>query len=103
MVNDINLDSPLGKNDHSVILFQFNAYISANNVPKTRYKYDKGDYNNMKDFWNINSDEYLGNEDIDTQWLLFCDELQTGHEMYIPKVTVSNGNKTKKDIIYQSV
>ena len=50
----------------------------------------------MKDFLNINWDEYLGNEDIDAQWLLFCDKLQTGSEMYIPKVTVSNGNKTKK-------
>ena len=96
MISDINLDSPLGKSDHSVIIFQFNAYISANNAPKTRYKYDKGDYNSMKDFLNINWDEYLGNEDIDTQWLLFCDKLQTGSEMYIPKVTVSNGNKTKK-------
>ena len=41
MISDINLDSPLGKSDHSVIIFQFNAYISANNAPKTRYKYDK--------------------------------------------------------------
>ena len=84
MISDINLDSPLEKSDHSVILFQFNAYISANSAPKTWYKYDKGDYNNMNDFLNINWDGYLGIENIDTQCLLFCDNLGTGSEMYIP-------------------
>ena len=52
MISDINLDSPLGKSDHTVMLFQFNVYSSSNNAPKTCYKYDKGNYNNMNDFLN---------------------------------------------------
>ena len=29
MISDINLESPLGKSDHSVISFTFNSYISG--------------------------------------------------------------------------
>ena len=96
MISEINLDSPLGKSDHSLISFQFNSYISANSAPKTRYKYDKGNYSEMKDFLDINWDEYLENENIDTQWTLFCDKLQIASDKYIPKVTINNGNKTRK-------
>ena len=96
MISEMNLDSPLGKSDNSVITFQFNSYVSGNNAPKTRYKYNKGDYNTMKDFLNINWDEYLGNEDIDAQWALFCDKFQAASDLYIPKVTISNQRKTNK-------
>ena len=48
----------------------------------------------MKEFLNINWDEYLGNEDTDTQWALFCDKLQAASDLYIPKVTINNQHKT---------
>ena len=83
MIKEINLDSPLEKSDHSVISFQFNSY-------------DKGNYSEMKDFLNINWDEYLENENIYTQWTLFCGELWTASDKYIPKVTLNNGNKVRK-------
>ena len=35
MISDINLDSPLGKSDHSVIMFTFNSYVSGSGAPKT--------------------------------------------------------------------
>ena len=69
MIGDINLDWPLGKSDHSVIMFAFNSYITGNATPKTRY--DKGDYTNMEDFLKIKHKQRLWNK---------C--LQTGNDKY---------------------
>ena len=57
MISGINLDSPLGKSNHSVIMFTFNFYVIGSGAPKTRYKYDKGDYVNMNEFLKIDWSE----------------------------------------------
>ena len=96
MISDINLDSPLGKSDHSVIMFTFNSYVSGSGAPKTRYKYDKGDYVNMSEFLKIDWDGFLGQKDIDSQWSLFREKLSEASEKYIPKIIINKDNKTKK-------
>ena len=53
MVTDVNIEPPLGKSDHSVINFKFNGYLANSNCDKTRYKYDKADYVNMKKYLDI--------------------------------------------------
>ena len=57
MISDINLDSLLGKSNHSVIMFTFNSYVSGSCAPKTRYKYDKGDDVNINEFLKIDRSE----------------------------------------------
>ena len=48
MISDMLVGAPLGKSDQSVIFFYFNAYVE-NDHEKNRYKYDKGDYESMRD------------------------------------------------------
>ena len=96
MISDINLDSPLAKSDHSVIMFTFNSCVSGSGAPKTRYKYDKGDYKNMSEFLKIDWDEFLGQKDIDSQWSSFREKLSEASEKYIPKIIINKENKTKK-------
>ena len=47
-VTDIVYDSPLGKSDHSTLVFQFSCYAEFNTT-KERHNYQKGDYNGMID------------------------------------------------------
>ena len=77
-------------------MFTFNSYVSGSGAPKTRYKYDKGDYVNMSEFQKIDWDEFLGQKDIDSQWSSFREKLSEASEKYIPKIIINKDNKTKK-------
>jgi hypothetical protein len=44
---------PLGKSDHSLISFVFNICVENQNTSKIRYKYDKADFESMRDILNI--------------------------------------------------
>ena len=46
-VSDIHHLAPLGKSDHDVITFKFNAYLDFTK-PKKSYVFEKGDYIAMK-------------------------------------------------------
>ena len=46
-VSDIKYLSPLGKSDHSMIVFDFHCYIDYTN-PKTSYKYSIADYEEIR-------------------------------------------------------
>ena len=46
-VSDVKHLAPLGKSDHSVIVFDFCSYIDYSK-PKDTYNYAKGDYEAMK-------------------------------------------------------
>ena len=82
IISDINLDSSLVKSDHSVIMFTtFNSYVSGSGDPKTRYKYEKGDYVNMSEFLKIDWDEFLGQKDIDSQWSSYSEKLSEAREI----------------------
>jgi len=67
MVTDVNIEPPLGKSDHSVINFKFNGYLANSNCDKTRYKYDKADYVNMKKYLDIDWDMLLTDLNVEDQ------------------------------------
>ena len=98
----INLESLLGKSDHSVITFTFNSYITSKATQKTRYIYDKGDYVNMKKKINIDWNEWLADNDIISQWSTFRSKLEEAGELFIPKVTIKTLN-LKRDITFPLV
>ena len=86
----------MDKSDHSLISFTFNSYVSNNDAPNTKYKYDKGDYVNMDEFLRIDWDEFLNLKDINLQWSSFRKKLSEASDLYIPKVTIDKHSKTKK-------
>ena len=68
MVSDIQLLSPLGKSDHSVILFDFICETETN-APQIKSMFQKGDYTKMAKLINeVKWEElYDYEDDIDKQ------------------------------------
>ena len=44
---ELKYQAPLGKSDHSVLLFSFNCYFN-NKLSSKKYLYDKADFEEMK-------------------------------------------------------
>lgn len=95
MVTDVNVAPPLGKSDHSVINFKFNGYHANSNCDKTRYKYDKADYVNMKKYLNIDWDMLLTDLSVEDQWTIFESKIHDEVDTWIPKVKVKVDNVYK--------
>lgn len=70
MVANITFDSPLGKSDHSCIMFDFVCQRDRSNCVRTFYLYNKGDYEAMKEELNA------------TDWSAQLKTLDTPDEKY---------------------
>ena len=44
MVNIVLVKEPLGKSDHAVLSFMFQCYLIQERARKTKYNYNKEDY-----------------------------------------------------------
>jgi hypothetical protein len=80
MVDNIEIQPPLGKSDHSVITFDFRGYVENQNKNKVRYKYDKADYKEMHKILDIDWKKLLSDKCIDEQWSLFTSRLSEAVE-----------------------
>ena len=86
MTDDISHESPLGKSDHSVLLFDYIlCYAQLKDHKHTRFYYEKGDYRNIGEHMDqCNWDEVIGLRDIDSQWAQFKQYIQAVANQYIP-------------------
>ena len=87
-VTDIRHLAPLGKSDHSVILFDFCCYIDYSK-PRDTFDYAKGNYHAMRDEL-LNSDwcrkyiTVIANGSVEEVWLLLKDKLIELRNKYVP-------------------
>ena len=78
MVSDLNILSPLGKSDHSLIAFQYHYYTQNSTVPCQKFVFDKGNYTELNKQLQIDWDETLKNDhDADSKWAHFEEILNT--------------------------
>ena len=86
-VSDLEHQSPLGKSDHQVIVFNYNCYAVLYDKYYEKFLYDKGDYDELnkelQDFDWENSLEDCSN--INDMWTLFLDKVKYLESKYIPK------------------
>ena len=54
MASEVEILSPLGKSDHACISFRFNCYLDTRNTTYSKFMYDKGDYEAIREEMNIN-------------------------------------------------
>ena len=94
-VSNIQYHSPLGKSDHSVILFDYHCYLDYSK-PKETFIYSKGDYNSMReDVYNSGwLPSYLSaienaEQSIEESWSSLKTELHRLRGKYIPRFTPS--------------
>ena len=100
MVSDINIEAPLGKSDHSVILFRFNAHITSE-YEKTRYCYNKADFEAMKTELDIDWNKVLLEKSVEEQWSIFKNLLSEAVDKNTPKRIVKNSiTSSRKKTFY---
>ena len=94
-VDSIDYLSPLGKSDHCVLSICCKLLVSK--CAKTvKYKYDKGDYNAFKHYFEenyIENDSLFANTCISEDWDIFKTVLSNGVSLCIPS---SNGQSWKQ-------
>ena len=98
-ISNIQYHSPLGKSDHSVILFDYHCYLDYSK-PKETFIYNKGDYEAMRNDI-CNSDwipsflALIGNGErcIEEAWDSLKSELHRLRSQFVPKFT-SSGKPT---------
>jgi hypothetical protein len=88
MVDSDNLvyDPPLGKSDHSTLLFDYNCYLEvpANNTP--RFQYYKGAYADMNcELGCIDWCDRLSSDSVEDNWATFTTILSQVMDKHIPK------------------
>ena len=88
MISGLEYQSPIGRSDHAVLVFNFKCYAEKNVEEFKKKKYHKGDYDKMKVYIrsNINWDEQLKDKDIDGMCKKFL-EVYEKLENYVPEVT----------------
>ena len=94
-IADMELQSPLGKGDHSVIIFSYICQITSNSCSKRKKCYNKGDFISMNkaieaiQWENIISDE----EDINKIWNVITQKIKELEDKYVPTKTIKTGKK----------
>ena len=96
MISDIEYMSPLGKSDHSILMFQFNCYLFRIQTNRTRYRYDKGDYESLNKDLDLDWNHLLrAAKDTDEIWTIVKEKIKAAIDKNIPKSVISGKNNTK--------
>lgn len=95
-VTDIENESPLGKSDHSVLVYNFRCYVERVNYKKEKIFYERGKYDEMRsELSRVDWDEKFSvcRNDVDKQWNIFLSCINTLSEKYIPRKYIFNHNR----------
>jgi hypothetical protein len=89
MISDVSYGAPLGKSHHVSLTFNFKCYIDKPKKLRKSFKYDKGNYTEMRS----NISEYNWEDDFEGKsceecWNMFQVRVQSEMDKHIPKVTV---------------
>ena len=95
LVYDVRYDSPLGKSDHSVIMFRIACCCEIIQSNTTKFLYDKGDYVSIRhELGKIDWNKELSSfeNDIDQQWNYIKGIYNDLIHRFIPKRTFANNS-----------
>ena len=77
MIEDIQVNSPLGKSDHSVIEYTYNCYIDRKSNRESKFIYDRGNYDEMRKEMNKDWEAILSTMNVEEQWKIILESLQS--------------------------
>ena len=97
-LSDIEYLSPLGMSDHSVLKFHLQLFIDRVSADD-KFRWDKGDYSNLRNFLDINMDDALdtSNATVDEMWEKFKITVLNGMNLYIQKGNQKSRKSKKND------
>lgn len=96
-VEEIEVNSPLGKSDHACIMFQCDIEPQLRKTKRKVFLYEKGNYSQMKDKLNIDWNNFLNTSDVDEMWNKFTTKMQEVISECIP-CRVIKERKSRKNI-----
>ena len=101
MVTDVEIDAPLGASDHSVISFNL-ICKPADQPPKIKVQYEKGNYNKMRDEFNTTNWEELFAQKLDaeSQWECFKNKYAKLEKECVPRKSIFVNGKFSKKFSY---
>ena len=86
MVNHINYIAGLGLSDHACLLFDLNVYTAPNSHKEPKYRYHKGNYEDMNTYLKgIDWVNTMTDMDTETAWKFFEAEFLKAVQKFIPK------------------
>ena len=93
-IESLALDAPYGKSDHSIIKFTYRCKPESQ-PDKIICKYEKADFEKMKNYLDIDWEQYLLDcgEDIDKMWDKFSHRYFAAEKEYVPRTIVKSGKK----------
>ena len=103
IISNLEITSPLGKSDHSILNFNINSYLDSGRITKTIKYYDKGNYVKMREMLDINWENEFEDKTLEEKWNYFTERVKEAENDCIPtrKVvydpTTSNKHKFKLD------
>ena len=95
-ISDIEYQSPLGKSDHSVIIFKYHCYAELRDKLCPKLLYDKTDYEGLnKEINDIDWQNWLleENADINVIWDKFHNKIRELEKQYVPVIRIKNNRK----------
>ncbi len=98
MVNNVDINAPLGKSEHSVLQFNFTCQTDTSSVKKSFPQYDKGDYIKMNQLLNETQwqTQLLQHQnDINSQWNLFLQLFKDIEDQCIPSKYIPRNQQRK--------
>ena len=92
-VSDIQHHAPLGKSDHSVIIFNYHCYLDYSK-PKDVFSYSKGDYTAMRSKlvssnWATKFLTEARQQSIEEMWSSFKKEVKALKTEFVPKTVIT--------------
>ena len=100
IVEDLEIDAPLGKSDHSVIWATIVCNLQTKPTTKTKYLYNKADYTKLKEELNVNWGEIFENletpQDVNEMWGTFKNRMNQALDNCVPKRTITIGGNNKQ-------
>ena len=88
-IKNVAISDLIGNSDHVLLQFYY-ALADSNNISKNfLYYYNKGDYNNLRQYITINLQDINIDNDIESTWTQFKQIIHDGINIYIPKIQLS--------------
>ncbi|KAK4325207.1 hypothetical protein Pmani_004167 [Petrolisthes manimaculis] len=76
IIENVKIDSPVGRSDHAVFCFNVNLETEKNNRKKRVFIYEKANYDLMRQKLDIDWTEYLEEGDMESKWNKFKTKLE---------------------------
>lgn len=93
MISDLKHEAPIGASHHSSLFFTFNCYTEQENKGKKTFRYNRGDYEELRRIMSqYNWEEVLQDKMCVEAWSWFQDAITEGMKKCIPQ----GYNKAKK-------